>query len=145
MRSNARTHLNPCALHSTLVPGGDWICNAKGTLIFFSNFSTQQVFWTEAVKKEGSVAWSHPIALTAPDSGLRFNDFELDEARARLVAVLEDHGSESAKSEGGEAEHSIVSIDVSSDSLRGGGKLQGRKARVSAFDLNLKTLPCTQT
>ncbi|MBV9957877.1 MAG: S9 family peptidase, partial [Acidobacteria bacterium] len=78
--------------------GGSYVV-AKGTA-YFSNFADQQLY--------RQAAGEEPQQLTHAE-GLRYADGVLDETRARLVCVREDH-TESAR----EAVNTIASVDIQS-------------------------------
>lgn len=77
--------------------GGAWLIG--GETLFFSNFSDQQLYVQELV------AADTPRKLTdEPD--FRFANATVDEARDRLICVVEDHGAE------GEPENFIGAVDL---------------------------------
>jgi len=89
---NARTRVHEYG-------GGDYLIDQG--IAYFSNFSDQRLY-----RQEGH---STPVALTAPtESGeMRYADARMDQARARLICVREDHTRA-----GAEAVNTIVSVST---------------------------------
>ena len=76
--------------------GGEYLVNNE--IVFFSNFSDQRIY-----KQEGQ---GTPQPLTGAGD-VRYADGTLDQARARILYVREDH-----RNAGSEAVNSIISISV---------------------------------
>ena len=77
--------------------GGGALTVSNGTA-YFSNFADQRLYRRPV---DGSEA---PVAIT-PDAAVRYADATVDDARARLVCVAEDH-----RRAGREAENLLVSV-----------------------------------
>jgi dipeptidyl aminopeptidase/acylaminoacyl peptidase len=76
--------------------GGRPYTVARDGTLFFSHFPDQRVY----AERPGAT----PVALTPP--GLRYADFALDPAEARLYCVREDH------TEGGEPKNAVVALEI---------------------------------
>jgi dipeptidyl aminopeptidase/acylaminoacyl peptidase len=97
---NARTRVHEYG-------GGDFAVRA-GT-VYFSNFADQRAY----SQTQGSA----PRPIT-PDEKLRYSDFFIDDGRARLYAVREDH-----RTEGREAVNTIVSLGLEGEGNEDGGRV----------------------
>lgn len=64
--------------------GGAWWLG--GDYLYFTNFADQRLFMQQLYP-----TIQEPVALTAEGSALRFADGRVDEARQRIICVVEDH------------------------------------------------------
>ncbi len=99
---NARTRVHEYG-------GGDYFSVNGG--VYFSNFSDQRVYRQDS--------GAEPRAIT-PATDVRYADYCLDEARARLICIREDHRNAAA-----EASNSIVALDLDGNTEPGRGLLEG--------------------
>ena len=89
---NARTRVHEYG-------GGDYIAN--DSIVYFSNFSDQQLY-RKAPDSEPQL-----VSEASPDAQLRYADFVVDKSRDRLISIREDHRENDR-----EAVNSIVAIPL---------------------------------
>ena len=89
---NARTRVHEYG-------GGDYIAN--DSIVYFSNFSDQQLY-RKAPDSEPQL-----VSEASPDAQLRYADFVVDKSRGRLISIREDHRENDR-----EAVNSIVAIPL---------------------------------
>ena len=92
---NARTRVHEYG-------GGDYIAN--DSIVYFSNFSDQQLY-RKAPDSEPQL-----VSEASPDAQLRYADFVVDKSRGRLISIREDHRENDR-----EAVNSIVAIPLAGD------------------------------
>jgi dipeptidyl aminopeptidase/acylaminoacyl peptidase len=90
---NARTRVHEYG-------GGDYV--ARDSVVYFSNFADQQIY-RQAPNSEPQL-----ISEMSADAQLRYADFVLDQSRARLISVREDHRENDR-----EALNTLVAIPLS--------------------------------
>ncbi len=101
--SGAETDINPAPLNARTrvheYGGGDYtVSNGR---IYFANFMDQRVYVCPVGKQ--------PKPVT-PDAQMRYADFLLDDPRARLICVREDHTDADR-----EAANALVAVDLSTE------------------------------
>ena len=98
--------------------GGAWEVLPTLGLVVFSDFASQRLF---AQPLDGSAA-PQPLTPDVEGAQLRFADFCLDEARGRLVCVMEDH-----RGGGKEPTNCLVGVPLP-EVGSGGGKVGLRRS-----------------
>ncbi|PSC76207.1 dipeptidyl aminopeptidase acylaminoacyl peptidase [Micractinium conductrix] len=87
--------------------GGEYV--AGPAAVYFSNFGDQRLCVQDL--SSGGAPPGAPRPLTAADSKQRFADGDVDEARNRLLCVVEDHSGD------GEAVTSVGAVDLQSGAV----------------------------
>ncbi len=127
---NARTRVHEYG-------GGDYIAN--DSIVYFSNFSDQQLY-RKAPDSEPQL-----VSEASPDAQLRYADFVVDKSRGRLISIREDHRENDR-----EALNSIVAIPlaggaaqvlVSGNDFYSSPQISPNGSRLSWLTWNHPTMP----